>query len=50
MLSACLAEPSLMHTGIVLPTNEAELSCSVLLCVFVLRCSAGNEKEGDYFS
>lgn len=34
-----------MHAGIVLPTNEAESLCLVLLCVPVLYDCAGNEKE-----
>lgn len=45
VLPACLAEPSLMHTGIVLPPNEAEPLCLGLLCVSVLYNSAGNKKE-----
>lgn len=45
VLLVCLAEPSLMHTGIVLATNEVEPLCLVLLCVPVLYGSAGNEKE-----
>lgn len=45
VVSAYLAELSLMRTGIVLPTNEVEPLCLVLLCVLALYDSAGNEKE-----
>lgn len=45
VLSACLPEPSLKHTGIVLPPNEAQPLCLVLLCISVVYHSEGNKKE-----
>lgn len=34
-----------MHTGIILPPNEVEPLCLLLLCVSVLYNSASNKKE-----